>query len=155
MKAPRRTPRPHSYRDVLPVCFMVGAKPERSTAIAADASTAQAGAAAASAAAAPLLKACRLWISGARAAALVSATAHAYTRRIRAIEVAVRLRLVAQADSAAQLHRAKRARSNQSHFDTAALDLQLSHCVHNDEALQAISAHFGEVPLEHSTAERH
>jgi len=43
MKAPRRTPRLHSYRDVRPVCFMVGANPERSTAIAADASTANAG----------------------------------------------------------------------------------------------------------------
>ena len=61
MKAPRRTPRPHSYREIRPVCFTVGANPERSTAIAAAASTANAGDAGAettaSAAAAPLLRA--------------------------------------------------------------------------------------------------
>ena len=56
MKAPRRTPR-STGREIRPVCFTVGANPERSTAIAAAASTANAGDAGAettaSAAAAP------------------------------------------------------------------------------------------------------
>ena len=74
---------------------------------------------------------------------------------VAAVEGLLSLRIVAQADSAAAQREQTGQWPNHERIDGRAVFLQPSHCFHNDEALQAISAYIGRRHWRHSIAERH